>query len=1218
MKDTQTRHKTILRTGIKALLVLAGIWLALLLIVQVVLSPKVIDRLIDKHASGYVDGKIHIGKASMSLFRHFPNVGMTLEDFHITYPADRYDTLETKGAQGHLALKGLGREADTLASFRRMSVSLNLASLITGRLNIPYAELTKPRIFLHRYHDGQSNLDIIRIPENSTETDEASVLPELKLGRVGLSDHPHIVYTDSKDTIFAVADIKQMRLNGRLNAVKSSRNRVGIRLDSLFIAGRVSSDTLAFALEHLGIRESMKEMNMQAKAKALLATRSFGRMQIPIELRSRFNFPSGDFPAIEISMLEADVASVPIEGNASICLKDDRVSVRAKASVEDCKASDVMDKFLINYIPALRDISTDASVTLEAECDGEYVYADGTLPGFKARISIPEAKVRHKDINNRLKLRLEAFADNSAESHKIRAGIDTLTLRCEGLDFRASGSIPDIMEDDPLICLHGDFDADLGELRSFLPDTLDMEASGTLKAHLMGDFRLSQMDIYKFSLAQVDGRLEGKDIRLRMPADSIDVSIGTMGLSLGPETKTSRMDSSKTFRLMAVKGNLDKANIIYGLMKLAGEQVSISAMNSSANGGAEQIGRLGGRLKAQNLIFNDASGMEVELRESSNGFQMLPKKNRPEVPVLTLTSTNKHIYYKDGTNRAILTDADIHAMAAMNTVERRQKLKMFMDSLARVYPEIPRDSLLRHSFSQRQAREVPEWMKEEDFKKKDINIKLDETLAKYFREWDMNGNIDIRTGIVMTPYFPLTNIIRGFQVEFDNDQIAIDSVKFKSGKSEIAGKGSLTGLRRALLGRGGMKLDLDISSDKVNANELLTAYNTGSRYVPSQDKTQAVEASNAEYLKMVIKDTIDVQDSVTPLIVIPANLNADINLNATNITYSDVAISSLGARVTMKERCVQITDTKAKSNIGDIDFEGFYATRSKKDIKAGFSFNFKDITAEKVIDLIPAVDSIMPLLKSFNGQLDCELAATASIDTNMNILPPSINGIIRIVGKELSIKESEMYRNLAKKLMLKNKKEGFIQEMSVEGVISDSMIEVFPFVVKLDRYTLALSGIQNLDQSFRYHASLLRSPFLIRLGVDLYGDSFDDMKFKIGKAKYKSTNVPVFSAVIDTTKINLVNSIRGIFEKGVEVAVNENEQKAAIEKHKLEIGYIRAVDQELEALTEKEQKQMKEEEAVLKETEAAEDALSKAIQQISMNLPVQQEEKKEDKSDNEK
>ena len=297
--------------------------------------------------------------------------------------------------------------------------------------------------------------------------------------------------------------------------------------------------------------------------------------------------------------------------------------------------------------------------------------------------------------------------------------------------------------------------------------------------------------------------------------------------------------------------------------------------------------------------------------------------------------------------------------------------------------------------------------------------------------------------------------------------------------------------------------------------------------------------------------------------------------------------------------------------MGDISFEGFYATRSKKDIKAGFSFNFEDITAEKVINLIPAVDSIMPLLKSFNGMLDCELAATAQIDTSMNIIPSSINGIMRIAGEDMSIKDSEMYRNLAKKLMFKNKNEGYIKKMSVEGVISDSMLEIFPFVLTLDRYTLALSGIQNMDQSFRYHASLLKSPFLIRLGIDLYGENFDNMKFKIGKAKYKSTNVPVFSSVIDTTKINLVSSIRGIFEKGVEAAVAENERNEAIEKHKQEIGYVRAVDQELEALSKKEEEQIKAEEEVLKTQEKAEEALGEAIRQINLDLTsIQNTEKK--------
>jgi len=223
---------------------------------------------------------------------------------------------------------------------------------------------------------------------------------------------------------------------------------------------------------------------------------------------------------------------------------------------------------------------------------------------------------------------------------------------------------------------------------------------------------------------------------------------------------------------------------------------------------------------------------------------------------------------------------------------------------------------------------------------------------------------------------------------------------------------------------------------------------------------------------------------------------------------------------------------------------------------------------------MPAVDTLMPLLKSFGGLLNCELAATARLDTNMNLVMPSINGIMRIGGDDLTIKNNEMFRKLAKLLIFKNKKEGHINKMTVEGVIKDSKVEVFPFILEMDRYMLGLSGVQNMDMSFRYHASLIKSPFLIKLGMDIYGPDFDHMKLKIGKAKYKNRNVPVFSTVIDNTKINLVESIRNIFDKGVTAAIIENENMGAIEEHKKEIGYVQAVDQKMEELSADEQKQL--------------------------------------------
>ena len=366
-----------------------------------------------------------------------------------------------------------------------------------------------------------------------------------------------------------------------------------------------------------------------------------------------------------------------------------------------------------------------------------------------------------------------------------------------------------------------------------------------------------------------------------------------------------------------------------------------------------------------------------------------------------------------------------------------------------------------------------------------------------------------------------------------------------------------------------------MKTDGMDANEILTAYTAGSHFNAEEAKDKMADASDAEFLKMVVSDTA-AADEKMKLLVIPGNLNADINLDGKDIRWADLTIYEMNSDLMMKERCLQLTNTLATSNIGNVSFEGFYATRSKEDIKAGFNFEFKDITAEKAIDLMPAMDTIMPLLKSFTGKLNCELAATASLDTNMNILMPTINGVMRISGNDLTISDSEMFTSLAKKLKFDDRKTGKIQQMTVEGVIQDNVLEVFPFVVKLDRYTLALSGKQNLDMSYRYHASIIRSPLVLKVGVDVYGQDFDNMKFKIGRPKYKNERVPVFTAVIDQTRINLAESIRGIFEKGVDAAVQENSRQEAIREHREEIGYVNAVDQETEELSEEEQKEFEE------------------------------------------
>ena len=1159
----------------KIALGILGVWIGLLLILEIALSPAVTSKVVKKVAAEYVDGSLDFSKVRVSLFKRFPSLYVEIDDFCLTYPADRFDEAEKEGARSWMLRQGCGQESDTLASFKSFKASVRMMPLISGNILVPYLNLDKPRIFAHSYNDGQSNWNIFKVGEDDEEVETIEEETEdgstsyIALGKISLSSNPHIVYTDSRDTLFAMLRLKSMDFKGRIANRKLHHNSIGLKIDSLFVAGRTGSDTLAFGMQSLNIDENGKNIDLHMDARTLLATKALGRLNVPIMIDGSVAFPKDSVFAVSVNRFNANIATIPIEMAGDVRFHEDGVYVGADVKIDRCNINGLLKGLAKNIVPEADKISTNALLTVDAHCDGKYVYETGQLPLTSISLKVPQSSISHTALSEDISLALDIKADVD-DSGRIHANINRTDISTTGIRLKLSGSGTDLLGEDPKLKVKGSLHAVLKDLMIFVPDSLDIDASGDINAAIEGDAFLSQLNMYKFSEAKLTGEVKGSAINVAMPSDELNAYVRALDIKLGPEDQKSRRDTTVSWKMLAIRGNIDSLSFVYGNLKARGKDLNITAKSSAeAHTDTTQVHHIGGIFRAKSLMADDGAGSRIMLRETSNSFRISPDKEDSTIPILTFTSRNKMIAAKMGVNRAGLKDAKIIASA---TLHKTPEMKG------------PRPGFRKGNMQRRRQ--------EDDFRKQDISIRLDDEMAKYFKEWDFRGSIKVDGGFIATPYFPLRNRLNGFHGRFNSDKVSIKEFSIASGKSDISAEGELSGMRRMLAGgKGGMlNLNLNVHSDNIDADELLRAYNAGLRFEDKVTDRQGEEMSDEQYQESIALDSTATADVPMATVVVPGNLRASLNLNTKNIKYTGLQIDSLKAKAIIKDRCVQITETEAKSNMGDISFNGFYASRSKKDIKAGFSVDFKDITAEKVISLMPAVDTLMPILKSFHGLLNCEIAATSQLDTNMNLMMPTINGILRITGDNLALKNDAMFQSLARKLLFKNKKEGKIDHMSVEGIIADNVVEVFPFVLQMDRYTLAMSGVQNLDMSFRYHVSLIKSPFLIKLGLDLYGTDFDHMKFSLGRAKYKDPNVPVFSKVIDDTKINLVSSIENIFKKGVDAAIRENNGVELIRKRQREMNYVRAVDQQLESLSAAEQKKIEEEEARQKAEEQAEAA----------------------------
>ena len=1138
--------KKVLKVIRNVLIGLAGLVLVLLVTLQILLRPSVLTGIVNRVAADLVEGDVAFQEVRAHVIKSFPYLSIDAREFSITYPHERYaryDSVYTTqvGRRFNLLRMGNGREVptDTLAYAKELSLSLNYVSLAKGAYHIHKAELVRPRIFAHYFDSTAANWDILPLKSDSEKADTASKpLPSIHIDRVSLSDRPIVVFTDPADTLHALFSMRRLTLDGQLQLNNLEKVQARFAIDSMRISGQLPQDTLSVRLTSLRLTAGDRHIEASTDASTRLRTRNFGRLEVPIGLEVNADIPQRADDALEVVLnaLKLRLSALELEGGGRLVKHPGKWEMDVQVAIRDCPLGKLIQEYK-NNLEFLKKVDTDARVSLEASAHG--FYGEGLTPVLNARLLVPPATIDYQGLGRKGRLAVDTRVTTD-DLQEVDARIDRLLIDIAGARMDVTGTAKDVLGKDPLLQLNGTAKARLDSLTRVFTADMGLSGTGDLDLKLRARARLSQLNASGIGKADINCDLLGHDLWLDYPSDSLTALLPSLEVNLATRGNTIDRNLPEGARVLGLKALVDTLDVNYGSMFVKGGKLNILMQNSAdvLQGRTDRTSIMG-IFRVNNLRMKDKDGLSVGVKDNSQRFRLEPASETRPVPRLNLASSSGRLRLRMGTDVYSLRDVkfDVSArrhQARQLSSERRNHL---LDSLQRLYPDVSRDSLFRKSLRDRQAAQS-----RDEFASADISISLSDAVRTYFRNWDVEGNLDLGSGRITMPAFPLPTGISGVKGSFDNDTLDLKSLTLTAGASDLSASAHLTGLRRAVMGsrRSKLKLKADVTSNFLDVNELMRAYAYYSTYEPEQLSGASDEAVEAATARAQLPDSVN----RSSLLVIPSNLEVDFSLEASGIHYDSLDVSWAAADVAMRDRTVQITNALAATNMGDMYFEGFYSTRSKQDIKAGFDLNLVDITAEKVITLFPAVDSILPMLTSFAGDLDCELAATADIDTCMNLVLPSIDGVMRISGKDLTLKDSEEFSRLAGKLKFKDKDKAHIDNMSVTGIVQNNVLEVFPFVLDVDRYLLAASGHQGLEKDFLYHISVIKSPMVLKFGINAWGPDFDHVHYGLTSAKYRSVNVPVYTKQLDTVQYSLIAAIHNIFELGVEKAMAENRSAA--------------------------------------------------------------------------
>lgn len=450
------------------------------------------------------------------------------------------------------------------------------------------------------------------------------------------------------------------------------------------------------------------------------------------------------------------------------------------------------------------------------------------------------------------------------------------------------------------------------------------------------------------------------------------------------------------------------------------------------------------------------------------------------------------------------------------------------DSVAALHPELSTDSILALARPKRNR------VHKADSTRENMDFGVDGKLRKALRLWQVEGTLKAERGRLLTPFFPLRNRLRNLNMEFNTDSITLTDTRITSGRSDFTLNGKLNHISRALTSRRGSPLTLEfsVSSDTVDINQVTDALMAGAAFADKLSKG-AVTISNSdndEAVQQSISNAASPEERAA--LIVPANLQANLNIRAKNVIYGDLWFKRFRGNVDVYDGAVSLSPLSAHTAIGSVTMSALYSAPNPDSLSFATGINIRKLHLGDVLDMVGGIDTIMPLLKSVDGIVDADLAMSTRLDSMLNFDLSSVDMALKLSGDSLVLMDSETFRTLSKWLMFKDKKHNMINHMAVEMVVKDSRLSLFPFIFDLDRYKLGVMGGNDMGLNLDYHVAVLKSPLPFKFGINIKGTP-EKMKIRVGKARLNEKSIATTRQVSDTLRINLVNEISRAFKAGI-------------------------------------------------------------------------------------
>ena len=1023
--------------GLVLLTVIIACWL--------VLTPARLTSIVRNQAPNFITCDFDIDRADLTVFKTFPNIGVRIDNVVLLNPME-------------------GNPSDTLASIKECVVSVDIKKLLfENQIIIDECRMNGGFVNLFTDNQGTSNLDIFPPSTESEEpADSTSMTYDIDLSLLSLND-VSVVYTDLTQGMMADMDGMKLSAKGNMRG-KSVVGDVKMQVRDLLYSQKTDSVDMTVRLNNLKVEGDGNMEGDNITADLDVASSAF--FYESADMSAQLNAINFKYDGV---VNNYDV----VKGNVEISLDDITFVMADETYVNEADVRAIM--------PLNATLST-----MDIEFGTSQLALNNIFVNLIGKVAMPENGdiVADLDLNTNTLIVEELIELVPASMREeLLSGIDV-----KG-ELKLDAKVNGVYNENSMPKVNANVAYNKGYVS--MPEMLPYPVSN-INTSLKLDIDLNdKSDVYinalKADMSNSSLSLSGKvkdvmnkmycDMNLKAKAQLDElkafvpegmVAEGVVNLNVAAKFSSDQimnMDLMKT----KINGDIqwDDMCLVYA------DSINVNADKLSV---AFTLPNTASADLTNSLAAVTISGCNLDAKVSDMIMAGLKDYNiEAQVSNILSESEPMSIYADFGLSRidANMDDMSFFANNPSGSVAMLSKANSEDVSYIAVYSG---DSL---SFAMGDEMNFVT-------EKMDVNVSADydDDQEDMLLKWNPHAGVTLNNAVFAMSDIPETVYIPSIDFKYDSTGIEINKSSVVLGNSDFELQGKFINVDEFLRKEALLKGNLDFTSHYTDVNQLMDMF-SGMGDTAVVEEVAAVDS---------VASVEGVAKEDNPFMV-PLGVDITLNTKIEQAIAGSMNIRNVGGGLTIKNGILVLNEMGFTSDAATMMLTAMYKSPRKNHLYLGLDLHLLEIDIAEMINLIPELDTIVPMLSSFAGDAEFHFAAETYLKSNYELKTSTLRGACAIHGKDLTVLDNATFRKLARMLNFKDKDHNKIDELSVEITAFKNEVDVYPTLITLDKYQAVVGGRHNLDMTFDYRLGISNPWPFRRLGIKIGGD-MDDMKFK--------------------------------------------------------------------------------------------------------------------------